>query len=168
MAKNELKNLKNLRKEGLDQHYKDINKELNDDLKAAQNYTKMKTFRENKKFNWISWVSILIITLFGIGLSFALGYAFKNVASFAPNLTSKNRLLEATAFVATAYLFIEILTIFIINYIRNKKAIKYFNDKRLRYQKTYTKEEAVLIRWRNTIVFCLLPFLIFVITMYTV
>ncbi|ATQ35256.1 hypothetical protein MENTO_v1c00950 [Mesoplasma entomophilum] len=168
MAKNELKNLKKLRKEGLDQHYKDINKELNSDLKAAENYTKMKKFREIKKFNWVSWISILGITLIGIGLSFGLGYAFKDVASFAPNITSKKRFLDATAFVATAYLCIEILAIFIINYIRNKKAVNYFNDKRLRYQKTYTKEEAILIRWRNTITFSLLPFLIFVIVMYTI
>ncbi|AGY41167.1 hypothetical protein mflW37_1000 [Mesoplasma florum W37] len=168
MAKNELKNLKKLRKEGLNHHYKDINKELNSDLKAAENYTKMKNFRENKKFNWVSWVSILGITLIGIGLSFGLGYAFKDVASFAPNITSKKRFIDATAFVATAYLCIEVLAIFIINYIRNRKAINYFNDKRLRYQKTYTKEEAVLIRWRNTITFCLLPFLVFMIIMYTV
>lgn len=168
MAKDELKNLKKLRKEGLDKHYKDIIKELNTDLKAAENYTKMKNYRENKKMDWISWISVFLITIVGIGFSFGLGYAFKNVASIAPDLESNKRFLQATAFVATAYLFIEILTIFIINYIRNKKAVNYFNDKRLRYQKTYTKNEAVLIRWRNTITICLLLFIIFTIVMYCI
>lgn len=168
MAKDELKNLKKLRKEGLDKHYKDIIKELNTDLKAAENFTKMKNYRKNKKMDWISWISVFLITIVGIGFSFGLGYAFKNVASIAPDLESNKRFLQATAFVATAYLFIEILTIFIINYIRNKKAVNYFNDKRLRYQKTYTKNEAVLIRWRNTITICLLLFIIFTIVMYCI
>ncbi|ATZ17702.1 hypothetical protein [Mesoplasma melaleucae] len=168
MAKDELKNLKKLRKEGLDKHYKDVNKELNSDLKAAENYTKMKNFRENKKLDWISWIAIFLITLIGIGFSFGLGYALRNVASIAPNLSSDKRFLQATAFVATAFLFIEILTIFIINYVRNKKAVNYFNDKRLRYQKTYTKRESILIKWRNTVTICLMLFIIFTIVMYCV
>ncbi|ASZ08854.1 hypothetical protein CK556_00540 [Mesoplasma chauliocola] len=166
MAKNELKNLKKLRKEGLDKHYENVNKELNSDIYAAENYTKLKNWRENKKLSWYSWIAIIGVTLLGIGLSFGLGYALKDSASATGQIESD--FMKATAFVATGYLFLLILIIFIINYIRNKKAINHFNDKRLRYQKTYSKEEAIILKWRNTITLSLMLIIIFTIVMYCI
>ncbi|AVN64841.1 hypothetical protein CG002_00435 [Mesoplasma florum] len=164
MAKDELKNLRKLRKEGLEKHYTKVNKELNSDIKSPENYYKMNIYHEKKKQNWITLLTILLITIVGISFSFGLGYALKNNSS----VTITQNYFSATAFVATAYLFIEILVIFIINYARNKKAMVHFNDKRLRYQKTYNEEEAVLIRWRNAMVLSVLLFIIFTIVMYCV
>ncbi|ATZ16563.1 hypothetical protein JN01_0226 [Entomoplasma freundtii] len=147
------KDLKALRKNQKLVHNKETAEILTETDKIQHQAGHKSEYKATSRLRWFDWLISAIILLVGIGMSFLVGY-----------LTLKSKQTPnwwGASYFAFAYLFVLILIWWMLGYWKNKAAEKYFNDKRRRYQKTYTLEEAKYRRFRNLILVSWLPFALF-------
>lgn len=147
------KDLKELRSEQKKEHNRQTKILMEEAEGRHQSRSQRSEYQSNLHLRWYDWIIIVTLVAAGIGVSFLVGYLTLNSAKM-PNWWG-------ASWFAFAYLFVLILIWWILGYWKNKNAEKYYNDRRRRYQKTFTIEEAKCRRFRRLLALSWLPFALF-------
>lgn len=107
------------------------------------------------KWKWWHLIISLLIGVFGIGLSFLVGYLTYN--------QPKTPGWQGVAWTAMIYSVVEILIWLILGFIKNQRSLRFYNNRRQRYRPTYQIDEARIRVTRRILLLSLSPFLIFTI-----
>lgn len=144
--------LKKLRQNQKVLHQQESQKIVDETYNSSTYSQTLARYQKIKKLKWKHWLIVLGITIFGMGMSFLVGYLTINSSS-APDW-------QGTGWFALPYTVTLAVGYFILGWIRNKKAMKFFNDRRRRYQKTLEDDEAKIQLIRKILFFSFLPMLI--------
>ncbi|WP_434343768.1 hypothetical protein V2P32_01295 [Mycoplasma sp. 06067-C1-B144P-99-0482-3] len=148
------KELKEIDKYTKEQHKKQVNQTIESVYDSSEFKMNFYEYQQEKKLGWIGWLIVFLIFIIGSLISVLVGYLTLNISHLSnwKGINYFNVLYTAILF------FIG----FIIGFIKNRQATKFFNDKRRRYQKTLELKEAKLIRLKK--IFYLSGFLMLILT----
>jgi len=106
----------------------EVNKILEQTYFSSEGNEQLKYYKKIKAMKWWSYLIALTIAIILTGISLIVFYT-----------TNNSRVLN---YVNIGIILLMLITIVVINYVKNNSAAKYFNDKKRRYQRTLTDEEA--------------------------
>ncbi|ATZ18892.1 hypothetical protein ESOMN_v1c05100 [Williamsoniiplasma somnilux] len=116
------------------------------------NRSQLSHYNQIKRIKWSSWLIVLTIVVIGAGLTWLVGYLAIN-SEKAPNW-------QATGWFSLAYTSVIFLIYWVIGFVRNKEAAKFFNDRRRRYQRTIQDWEAKIYLTKKILLLSFIPMLI--------
>jgi hypothetical protein len=130
----------------LRQEQKEIhNQELHDKIDEVESSSKGSF---TPLFNWYDYLIMVVLTAIIIGISLLIGYFV---------FTKPSR----SSWVMYSFSFVGFLIYLILGFVRNRHAIAFWNDTRMRYRKTHTPFERIINRIRYII---LIPAAVILIT----
>ncbi|WFQ92078.1 hypothetical protein [Mycoplasma feriruminatoris] len=147
----ELRDIDNFTKQ---QHKKQVDKAIQEVYESDDFKMNFYEYQQAKKLGWIGWLIVFGLFIIGSLIGVLFGYLTLNIERF-----SKWKGINYFNVLYTAILF---FIGFIIGFVKNRQATKFFNDRRRRYQKTLELKEAKLIRIKK--MFYLSGFLMLVLT----